>query len=154
MRAKLGLTQERGDDDELIRDFLSLLQESHADYTIVFRELGTFASAPGAKDERVREHFLNRDRFDEWAFRYQNRLQSEQSRDDERRCAMNGVNPKYVLRNYLAQIAIEKARQKEYAEIDRLLTLLQNPYAERSDMEGYAAAPPNWGKHLSVSCSS
>lgn len=154
MRAKLGLTQERGDDDELIRDFLSLLQESHADYTIVFRELGTFASAPGAKDERVREHFLNRDRFDEWAFRYRNRLQSEQSRDDERRCAMNGVNPKYVLRNYLAQIAIEKARQKDYAEIDRLLTLLQNPYAERSDMEGYAAAPPNWGKHLSVSCSS
>ena len=154
MRAKLGLTQERGDDDELIRDFLSLLQESHADYTIVFRELGTFASAPGAKNERVREHFLNRDRFDEWAFRYQNRLQSEQSRDDERRDAMNGVNPKYVLRNYQAQIAIEKARQKDYAEIDRLLTLLQNPYAERSDMEGYAAAPPNWGKHLSVSCSS
>jgi serine/tyrosine/threonine adenylyltransferase len=154
MRAKLGLTQDRGDDDELVRDFLSLLQGSHADYTIVFRELGSFASGPGMKNEPLREHFLSRDRFDEWTERYRNRLQNEQSRDDERQQAMNRVNPKYVLRNYLAQIAIEKAQQKDFAEIDRLLTLLKDPYTEQRGMEGYAAPPPNWGKHLSVSCSS
>lgn len=154
MRAKFGLTQERGEDDDLIRDFLSLLQESHADFTIVFRELGTFASDPGTKNDHLREHFLNRDRFDDWALRYRNRLQSEESRDDERQHAMNRVNPKYVLRNYLAQTAIEKAQQKDFAEIARLLTLLKAPYAEQEGMEGYAAPPPNWGKHLSVSCSS
>jgi uncharacterized protein YdiU (UPF0061 family) len=154
MRAKLGLARERDGDDELIRDFLSLLQESHADYTIAFRELGTFVSAPAATNAHVRDRFLNRDRFDEWALRYQNRLQSEESRDDERRHAMNRVNPKYVLRNYLAQVAIERARQKDYAELDRLLTLVQDPYSERPDMNAYAAAPPDWGKHLSVSCSS
>jgi hypothetical protein len=154
MRSKFGLTQERGEDDELIREFLSLLQGSHADYTIVFRELGTFASQPGARNEHLREHFLDRDRFDEWALRYRERLHVERSHDDERHQAMNRANPKYVLRNYLAQIAIEKAQQKDYSEVDRLLALLQHPYTEQPGMDAYAAPPPHWGKHLSVSCSS
>ena len=106
------------------------------------------------KNEHLREHFLNRERFDEWAARYRDRLQSEGSRDDDRQDAMNRVNPKYVLRNYLAQHAIEKAQQKDFAEVDRLLTLLQHPYTEQPGMDAYAAPPPNWGKHLSVSCSS
>ena len=86
--------------------------------------------------------------------RYANRLRAEGSRDDDRLVRMNRVNPKYVLRNYLAQTAIEKAQQKDFSEIDRLLTLLQNPYTDQPDMDAYAAGPPNWGKHLSVSCSS
>ena len=68
---------------------------------------------------------------------------------------MNLVNPKYILRNYLAQQAIEKAQQKDFSEIDRLLALLlHNPYSDQPGMDAYAASPPNWGKHLSVSCSS
>jgi uncharacterized protein YdiU (UPF0061 family) len=68
---------------------------------------------------------------------------------------MNQVNPKYILRNYLAQNAIALAvEKKDYSEIDRLLELLRNPYAEQPEMEKYAAAPPNWGKHIIVSCSS
>jgi protein adenylyltransferase len=154
MRAKFGLTEERGEDDELIRDFLGLLQASHADYTIVFREMGSFSSAAGTKNEQWREHFLNRERFDEWALRYQERLRSEGNRDDERREVMNRVNPRYVLRNYLAQVAIDKAQQKDFSEIDRLLALLQHPYTDQPAMERYAAPPPHWGKHLAVSCSS
>ena len=154
MRAKLGLLEERAGDDELIRDLLGLLQGSHADYTIFFRELGTFSSAEGATNEKLREHFLNRDRFDEWGVRYRDRLRSEYSRDDDRRARMSRMNPKYVLRNYLAQIAIEKAQQKDFTEIDRLLALLQDPYSDQAGMDRYAAPPPNWGKHLSVSCSS
>ena len=154
MRAKLGVQEPRVEDDELIRDFLGLLQGSHADYTIVFRELGEFASGEGAKNDKLREHFVNRERFDEWAARYRDRLRSEGSRDDDRRVRMNRVNPKYVLRNYLAQAAIEKARQKDFSEIDRLFSLLQNPYSDQPGMDNYAAPPPNWGKHLAVSCSS
>ncbi|HSQ90926.1 MAG TPA: protein adenylyltransferase SelO family protein [Nitrospiraceae bacterium] len=67
MRTKLGLVNERAEDDDLIRDFLGLLQSSHADYTIVFRELSTFPSAENATNDRLREHFLNPNRFDEWA---------------------------------------------------------------------------------------
>jgi serine/tyrosine/threonine adenylyltransferase len=154
MRAKLGLQEERGGDEELVRDLLGLLQGSHTDYTIFFREIGTFSSAEGATNEKLREHFLNRERFDEWMARYCDRLRMEQSRDDDRRLHMNRVNPKYVLRNYLAQIAIEKAQQKDFSEIDRLLTPLRSPFSDQPGMDGYAAPPPNWGKHLSVSCSS
>lgn len=154
MRQKLGLSQEQPEDDELIRDFLGLLQGSHADYTIVFRELGRFRSASTGAGDPLREHFLNPARFDEWAVRYRHRLQREQSHDDERRARMDRVNPCYVLRNYLAQTAIEKARQQDFSEIARLFTLLQNPYREIPGMEAYAAAPPNWGKHIAVSCSS
>ena len=67
---------------------------------------------------------------------------------------MDRVNAKCMLRNYLAQTAIEKAQQKDFSEIDRLLTLQQNPYSEQSGMDAYSAQPPNWGKHLAVSCSS
>ena len=154
MRAKLGLTDARDQDEELIREFLGLLQGSHADYTIVWRELGGFLSGRGMVNDRLREHFLNRERFDAWAVQYAERLRAERSRDDDRQQAMNRVNPKYVFRNYLAQAAIEKAQQKDFAEIDRLLALLQHPYIDQPGMEGYAAPPPNWGKHLSVSCSS
>ncbi|MEK6803236.1 MAG: YdiU family protein [Nitrospirota bacterium] len=154
MRAKLGLVEDRGEDEALLQELKSLMVGSRVDYTIFWRELGTFSSAVGAKNERLREHFLNPDRFDVWAGQYRDRLKSEQSRDEERRTRMDRVNPKYVLRNYLAQGAIEKAQQKDYSEIDRLLTLLQQPYTEQPGMNSYAAAPPNWGKHLSVSCSS
>ncbi len=102
----------------------------------------------------MREHFLNRERFDDWALRYRDRLRSEHSRDDERCERMNRVNPKYVLRNYLAQTAIEKAQSKDFSEIDRLFTALRTPFAEQPGMESYALPPPNWGKHLAVSCSS
>jgi hypothetical protein len=67
---------------------------------------------------------------------------------------MNRVNPKYILRNYLAQTAIERARQKDYSEIDRLRQLLADPFAEQPDMETYAAPPPDWGRQILVSCSS
>ena len=154
MRAKLGLGEDRAEDEVLLQELKSLMVGSRVDYTIFWRELGTFSSDPGAKNERLREHFLNPERFDAWANQYRERLRSEQSRDGERHARMDRVNPKYILRNYLAQGAIEKAQQKDYSEIDRLLTVLQHPYTEQAGMDSYAAAPPNWGKHLSVSCSS
>jgi len=154
MRKKFGLVAEQAEDDELIRDFLGLLQDSHADHTIMFRELSTFSTADGAANEPLREHFLNRDRFDEWAVRYRDRLRHERNHDDERRGRMNRVNPRYVLRNYLVQTAIEKAQNKDFSEIDRLFTLLQDPFTDQQDMEAYALPPPNWGKHLAISCSS
>ena len=154
MRAKLGLQDARPEDDGLIREWLGLLQESRGDYTIAFRELGSFLTAEGAANNTVRDHIVNREHFDDWAVRYWERLRSEDSRDEERRERMNRVNPKYVLRNYLAQVAIEKAQQKDFSEIDRLFTLLQQPFTDQPGMDAYAAAPPNWGKHLAVSCSS
>jgi serine/tyrosine/threonine adenylyltransferase len=68
---------------------------------------------------------------------------------------MDSCNPKYVLRNYLAERAIRSAEDdRDYGEIERLRRLLRDPFAEQPGMESYADAPPDWGRRLGVSCSS
>jgi uncharacterized protein YdiU (UPF0061 family) len=64
------------------------------------------------------------------------------------------VNPKYVLRNYLAQIAIEKAQNKDFSEIATLLSVLEKPFDEQPEHAKYADLPPDWASELEVSCSS
>ena len=68
---------------------------------------------------------------------------------------MDRVNPKYILRNYLAQTAISKAeKERDFSEIDLLLLLLERPFDEQPEMEHYAAQSPSWARHIEVSCSS
>jgi uncharacterized protein YdiU (UPF0061 family) len=71
---------------------------------------------------------------------------------------MNRVNPKYVLRNHLAETAIRRARGEEgprdFREIARLLAILSRPYEEQPEHEAYAGAPPEWAQSLHLSCSS
>jgi uncharacterized protein YdiU (UPF0061 family) len=67
---------------------------------------------------------------------------------------MHAVNPKYVLRNYLAQVAIDKAQAKDFSELERLQLVLRKPFDEQPEYERYAALPPDWASHLEVSCSS
>jgi hypothetical protein len=64
------------------------------------------------------------------------------------------TNPKYILRNYLAQAAIEKAQAKDFSEVDRLFTILRSPFDEHPGMEHYTAPPPDWARNIQVSCSS
>ena len=154
MRAKLGLQTSTSEDGVLISDLLALMAMNQVDYTIFFRALGGFKSGEAETNDSLRDYFTDRDGFDRWAIRYADRLRAETGRDDDRRARMNQVNPKYVLRNYLAQTAIERAQQKDYSEIDRLRQLLKDPFAEQPDMDAYAAPPPDWGRQILVSCSS
>lgn len=149
MRAKLGLAQAMDGDDTLINDLLALLAQHGTDYTIFFRTLS------GGDLNVVRDLMIDRAAFDAWTTRYVSRLKAESSNDAQRRGRMLAVNPKYVLRNHLAQAAIEKAeKQKDFSEIDRLLALLQHPFDEQPAFEAYAAPPPDWAKGIEVSCSS
>jgi len=155
MRAKLGLATAQADDAALLQDTLKLLHDSHADYTTFFRRLGNFDSAPGADNAPLRELFVDRDAFAAWAGRYGVRLALEASADAGRKPRMDRVNPKYVLRNYLAETAIRKAAdERDYSEIDRLMRLLAHPYDEQPAMQAYAEPAPQWAPALSVSCSS
>jgi uncharacterized protein YdiU (UPF0061 family) len=67
---------------------------------------------------------------------------------------MHAVNPLYVLRNYLAQQAIAAAEQGDYGPVRELHTVLSQPFEEQAGMARYAERPPQWGKHLEISCSS
>jgi len=155
MRAKLGLAQAMDGDDTLASDLLALLTEHGTDFTIFFRALATFDTTPGASNSLLRDMMVNRPAFDAWAARYAARLASESSVDESRRARMNRVNPKYVLRNHLAQVAIEQAeKHRDFSEIDRLLQLLQRPFDEQPEHQAYAAPPPDWARGIEVSCSS
>jgi uncharacterized protein YdiU (UPF0061 family) len=155
MCAKLGLEKILDDDIQLVGSLLALMHASGVDYTNLFRSLGNFDSSADAANASLRDLFIDRAAFDGWAAAYRSRLRSEPGGDSARKARMDAVNPRYILRNYLAQNAIEKAeKERDYSEIDRLRKLLARPYDEQPEMEGYAAAPPDWARQIEVSCSS
>ena len=154
LHAKLGLDLMRDDDRALFEAMFALMHENHVDFTQFFRKLGMLQLEQPELDAPVRDLFIDRDAFDTWAVMYRARLRMERRNDIERRRAMDQVNPKYVLRNYLAQVAIEKAQKKDFSEIAKLLAILEHPFDEQPENEAYAALPPDWASHLEVSCSS
>lgn len=154
LHAKLGLKMQQAEDARLIEAMFGILQANGVDFTLFFRRLGDLQVGNTAQDEPLRDLILDRPAFDAWAAQYRARLRAEDSEDDARRLAMHAVNPKYVLRNYLAQVAIEKAQQKDFSEVERLQQVLRHPFDEQPEFERYAALPPDWASHLEVSCSS
>lgn len=149
MRAKLGLLQVRDGDQALVDDWLKLLAAARADFTISFRRLCDFGSAPAP----VRDLFLDRAAFDAWAQRYRARLDAEASVDAERALRMKQANPAVVLRNHLAEAAIRQAEAGDFSEVTRLLAVLQRPFDEPVQASD-AGFPPDWAQGLEVSCSS
>ncbi len=155
VRAKLGLATEEEEDAELLRGLFSLLQAGRTDYTLFFRRLCDFDSSPGALNAPLRDLFIDRTGFDAWAAAYRARLAREGSVDAVRSQAMRRVNPKYVLRNHLAEIAIRKAAdERDWSEIERLRLLLSRPFDEQPEMAAYGDPPPDWAAGIEVSCSS
>ena len=153
-RAKIGLRESRDEDPELINRFLNILDRGHSDFTRSFRHLSRLHTDTDALAADVREEIADIEAFDAWVVDYRARLRAESSNDAERAKRMNAVNPKYVLRNHLAQVAIEKAQQSDASEIDVLFKLLRTPYDEQPQYEAYAAEPPASVRHIEVSCSS
>lgn len=154
MGAKLGLSRAGEEDAGLVESLLDLMRASRVDYTNFFRALGNFKAAPGEANASWRDQFIDRPAFDAWAEAYRARLRGEPGGDAERKQRMDGVNPRYILRNYLAQIAIARAEERDFSEVERLLNLLHHPFDEQPEMAHYAAPPPDWAQSISVSCSS
>jgi uncharacterized protein YdiU (UPF0061 family) len=154
LHAKLGLGSVLEQDRALFDDMFKLMQGGHVDFTRFFRALGNLHTGTDADETVLRDMFIERGAFDAWAVQYRQRLRAEASVDSERKAHMDSVNPKYILRNYLAQVAIEKAQAKDFSEIGKLLSVLEHPFDEQPENESYAALPPDWASQLEVSCSS
>jgi len=182
MRAKLGLGKAAlPGDGALISDLLDLLSSAETDMTIFFRSLAdidfdllndghegeasdkgvmapvmaplskAYYSSDALPDDHVSKTVA-------WLRRYADRIRSEGTPHDVRRAGMNRVNPKYVLRNYLAQLAIDKAEEGDPSLVLELLDLLRRPYDDQPEMEQYAAKRPDWARTRAgcsmLSCSS
>ncbi|WP_342243658.1 protein adenylyltransferase SelO [Pseudomonas sp. OTU5201] len=152
MRRRLGFTSADEQDEARVQRLLQLMQGSAVDYNQFFRRLGE--ESPKQALRKLREDFVDLAGFDTWAADYQARAALEGDDQKARRTRMHAVNPRYVLRNYLAQRAIEAAQQGDYAEVRQLHAVLSRPFDEQPGMERYAERPPEWGKHLEISCSS
>jgi uncharacterized protein YdiU (UPF0061 family) len=155
LRAKFGLSTMQDGDPLLMERLLALMQEHHADFTLTFRMLARLSRDHAGGDAPVRDLFLDRPGFDRWAVDYRARLQSEPLDDAQRAHAMNQVNPKYILRNHLAEQVIRQAQNKDFSELGRLLAVLRHPFDEQAEAQAaYGGLPPDWAQALEVSCSS
>lgn len=149
MRAKLGLQQAEMEDRQLVDALLLVLHASAIDFTIFFRLL-----SHGDLD-RVTQLFDQPAAWLAWQARYLARLRSEALSAGERSQAMLKLNPKYVLRNYLAENAIALARDaNDFSQIERLAACLAHPFDEQPAFDDYAAQPPGWARDICLSCSS
>lgn len=162
MREKLGLRERDAQDGKLIQTIEETLELTETDMTIFFRLLAKVGLSDTAEDliAKVKEAFYHPEEvtghiladWTNWSQAYLNRLQKETASDEERMTQMNQVNPKYVLRNYMAQLAIDAADNGDYSLIDELYQLLKQPYAEQPDQEKWFAKRPEWARHK-VGCS-
>ncbi len=179
MASKLGLRSfDETQDGQLLEALDVVLQSTETDMTLFYRQLSTI-QLDGIDNDNV-QSMVSRDwvfgllseayyaptevdpklldQTTSWLQRYVRRLIQDRRSDTERTGSMNAVNPIYVLRNYLAQQAIDLAEKGDYSEISRLLQLLKSPYQIQPGMSAYALKRPEWARHKAgcsmLSCSS
>lgn len=162
--AKLGLRHWLHDDVDLLEDLFELMHRAEIDMTEFFRSLARLDIEQPSIDV-VRESFYREDlrqRFASdmarWLARYAARLQQDEEPAERRLARMNAANPRYVLRNYLAQQAIDRAEQGDTQMVSDLLDVLRRPCDEQPGWEAFSAKRPDWARHRAgcsmLSCSS
>lgn len=153
MGLKLGFTDASDGDDKIVSSLLNLLETDKVDYTIFFRQLSQQSSAENKM--QCRDLFIDRAAFDQWHESYEQRLAAAKVSPEDRSEQMKQVNPKFILRNYIAELVIRKAQdENDYTELENLMTILSDPFAEHEAFEHYAGHPPAWAEQIEVSCSS
>ena len=159
MKAKLGLYETVDNDADFIKDLEENLQFVETDMTLFFRNLSDFKDEATGFDV-LKDAFYDfdnmpnavKEKWKMWFLNYEARLQHEYGITTERKEKMNTVNPKYVLRNYMAQLAIDAADEGNYNLIDELFKMLKKPYDEQPQYEKWLAKRPEWARHK-VGCS-
>jgi len=160
--SKLGISSEEKNNSSLITDMEQVLELTEVDMTIFFRLLSEikrdatsdvvleFLKPAFYKSTELEGQVMTQ--WKEWLDKYLLRLQAESSDDSSRQVAMKKVNPKYVLRNYMAQLAIDAADQGDYSVIEELYQLLKQPYSEQPSQQKWFAKRPEWARHK-IGCS-
>jgi uncharacterized protein YdiU (UPF0061 family) len=165
MRQKLGLEIQSDKDAVLFQSLETVLHATEVDMTIFFRNLAYFSKEVSIGNgtaflDPILEAFYQPEdlkgevlkAWREWFEKYLDRLSEEDISDEERRALMNQANPKYVLRNYMAQMAIDKADNNDFSLVDELYLLLKQPYDEQPSQQKWFAKRPEWARNK-VGCS-
>ncbi len=164
LAGKFGFHDWQDGDTELVNDVFELMRRAEVDMTEFFRSLAQIdINAPNLAvlhaafyREDLRQNFS--DEFSRWLQRYAARLQQDGEPAPARVARMNQCNPRFVLRNFLAQQAIDAAEQGDAGLIHELLDVLRRPYDEQAGREAFSAIRPDWARHKAgcsmLSCSS
>ena len=146
-RKKLGLEQEQSEDAALIQGLLDIMESEKLDYTNTFRNLTqalTNKITPELESEIAKS----------WINSFQKRHHKESFTLSEKLVLMNNTNPKFILRNYMAQEVIEAAEESNYLKLEMLIKIITNPFEEHEDFQSFAERSPEWAKDIEISCSS
>lgn len=162
MCSKIGIQNPKISDESIVNQLLVTIRETETDMTIFYRLLATVSKndtaeqalkkinfafyIPETVKDSVKESWLY------WFTIYIERLQEETLSDEERTIKMNLVNPKYVLRNYMAQLAIEAADEGDYSVLEELFEMLKKPYDEQPEYRKWFAKRPDWAR-TKIGCS-
>jgi len=159
MLSKLGINDLNDTDGSLIEELQQLLEKSSIDMTLFFRNLNQFSNSAIQNHIEIvaKDSYLTTEQFnfhkkgwEDWLTKYADRI--SKINNEDRVEVINSVNPKYVLRNYMAQLAIEDAEKGNYDLINELYELLKEPYAEQPTKEKWFAKRPEWANEK-VGCS-
>lgn len=164
LAAKFGLGQWRDEHEALVNEVFDLMFHAEVDMTEFFRQLAEIEQ-DNPNLETLRSAFYSealwqtfKPRFELWLQQYTGWLKQGGQTDAARKLAMNRVNPRYVLRNYLAQQAIDLANQGDTSLVEELLQVLRKPYEVQAGKEHLAGLRPDWARHKAgcsmLSCSS
>ena len=138
------------------------MESIEADYTQTFRDLSELSIEDLRDSKNIPEsswglhQCLKNKKIHDFLRLYCERLEKEDVKDEERLENMQKTNPRYILRNWMAQKAIEMAENDDFSEVNFLLDILREPFkvSRAAEQRGYAGRPPGWSKRLAVSCSS
>ena len=147
LRRKIGLSTAREDDAELVRNLLTAMQRSHADFTLTFRRLTHMIENP---DERVRllELFPADSDIESWLRAWQDRRASDPLPTPDRVTLMRGANPAFIPRNHRVQSALSAAEGGDYEPFRKLLGVLQHPYDDQTDRAAEYGQPPQQSERV------
>ena len=146
-RKKLGLEQEESEDATLIQGLLDIMESEKLDYTNTFRNL-----IQALINKTTPE--LDSDIAKSWIVSFQERHIKEDLSVDKKLTSMNKVNPKFILRNYMAQEAIDAAEDSNFSKLETLIVVLTQPFEELEEHQKFANKSPAWAQDLEISCSS
>lgn len=166
---KIGLEKvETTDDDDgdgiLVSQLLSIIADQKADFTATFRQLSDITLRALFRVKRTNaerlpwalQQIVKHRHFSDWLDQYARRLKRAGVSDLERRSVMQRANPHYVLRNWMVQLAIDRAETNDFSMIHSLQTILRTPFQKQSmaELMGFSSRPPLWSRNITVSCSS
>ncbi len=155
MATKLGFVAAQESQRALIESALQLLAKERVDFTIFWRRLSHWAATMDLGDALVKDLFVDRNAAQAWLEAFK-RLHTQTSTDSPFSVSqrMLGVNPKYVLRNHLGELAIRAAKTKDFSVLQQLQAVLEDPFSEHPAHAAWAGFAPDWAASIEISCSS